>query len=147
MSLTKWDNRFLEVAKLAATWSKDPNAKVGAVIVDAQGQIAAVTYNGFPLRVEDREDRLTDKTIKNEMVVHAEENAALAAGTRARGGTIYVSGKPVCSRCAGTIIQSGLKRVVAERPAEGTNSHWDEVGRLACEMMDEAGINFEPNPK
>ena len=34
MAWDKWDDRFLEVAKLAAEWSKDPNAKVGAVIVE-----------------------------------------------------------------------------------------------------------------
>ena len=91
-------------------------------------------------------DRLTDKAIKNEMVVHAEENAVLAAGARARDGTIYVIGKPVCSRCAGTIIQAGLARVVAQPPAEGTDSHWDKVGKLACEMLTETKVEFEPIP-
>jgi dCMP deaminase len=75
MALDKWDVRFLQVAKLAAEWSKDPNAQVGAVIVDPQGQIAGVGYNGFPKRVEDTAERLSNKKAKNEMIVHAEENA------------------------------------------------------------------------
>ena len=114
MSLGKWDARFLEVAKLAANWSKDPNAKVGAVIVDAQGQIAGVGYNGFPKMVEDSAERYGDVDTKLEMIVHAEENAVLGASVRARGASIYVFGKPVCARCAGTIIQAGIKRVIAE---------------------------------
>ncbi|WP_210337887.1 hypothetical protein [Bradyrhizobium sp. CCBAU 51765] len=100
MTLTKWDDRFLDVAKLAAQWSKDPNAQVGAVIVDAQGQIAAVGYNGFPKMVEDSAERYADRDTKLEMVVHAEENAILGAGGRARGGWIFVFGKPICARCA-----------------------------------------------
>lgn len=29
---SKWDKRFWELAKFVAEWSKDPNAKIGAVI-------------------------------------------------------------------------------------------------------------------
>jgi dCMP deaminase len=144
MALDKWDARFLQVAKLAAEWSKDPKAQVGAVIVDPQGQVAGVGYNGFPKRVEDSADRLSDKKVKNEMIVHAEENAVIGAGVRARGGTIYVVGKPVCPRCAGTIIQAGLRCVVAEPPTSGTDSHWDEVGKYSIDMFDEANVEFKP---
>jgi dCMP deaminase len=97
-------------------------------------------YNGFPKGVEDSAERLNNKELKNEMVVHAEENAALLAGNRALGGTIYVAGKPVCPRCAGVIIQSGLKRVVTQLPKEGTGSHWDDVGFIAVGMLKEAGL-------
>jgi len=144
MTLGKWDERFLEVAKLAARWSKDPDAQVGAVIVDSQGQIAGVGYNGFPKMVEETADRYGDKDTKLEMVVHAEENAILGAGSRARGATIYVFGKPVCARCAGSIVQSGISRVVAQPPREGTDSKWDKSGQHACVMMREAGIQFTP---
>jgi len=142
MALEKWDTRFLEVAKLAAQWSKDPNAQVGAVIVDAQGQIAGVGYNGFPKLVEDSAERYGDVETKLEMVVHAEENAVLGAGVRARGGSIYVFGKPICARCAGTIIQSGVTRVVAQEPKRGTKSKWDKSGKIAREMLGEAHIEF-----
>lgn len=143
MALNKWDQRFLEVAKLAATWSKDPNAHVGAVVVDAQGQIAGVGYNGFPVRVEDSADRLEDQETKLEMVVHAEENAILGAGQRARGSTLYVAGKPVCARCAGAIIQSGVTRVVAEAPGNDDDSKWNKTGRIAVEMMTEGRVVFQ----
>jgi dCMP deaminase len=102
VAVEKWDRRFLAIAELAASWSKDPKAKVGAVIVDTQGQVAAVGYNGFPKIVEDSAERYSDTDVKLEMVVHAEENAILGAGVRARGGAAYVFGKPVCARCAGT---------------------------------------------
>ena len=29
----KWHKRFMEVAELVSTWSKDPSTKVGAIVV------------------------------------------------------------------------------------------------------------------
>ena len=29
----KWHKRFMEVAELVATWSKDPSPKTGAIVV------------------------------------------------------------------------------------------------------------------
>jgi dCMP deaminase len=142
MPLDKWDQRFWEVAKLASTWSKDDRAKVGAVVVDAQGQIAGVGYNGFPKLVEDSAERYGDQETKLEMIVHAEENAVLGAGARARGGCIFVFGKPVCARCAGTIIQAGLIKIVAQQPSEGTDSKWDRSGLIGLKMFDEAKVEF-----
>ena len=146
MALEKWDQRFLSIAELASAWSKDPNAKVGAVIVDTQGQVAAVGYNGFPKMVEDSVERYHNQEQKLEMVVHAEQNAILGAGTRARNGTAYVFGKPVCARCAGSLIQAGVARVVATEPRLGTESKWDESGRLGRKMMEEARVTFVPIP-
>jgi dCMP deaminase len=144
VALEKWDERFLSIAKLAAEWSKDPKAKVGAVIVDTQGQVAGVGYNGFPKLVEDSAERYSDVETKLEMVVHAEENAILGAGVRARGGTAYVFGKPVCARCAGSLIQAGIARVIAMEAQDGTDSKWDRSGKLGRQMLDEAKVTFEP---
>ncbi len=145
MAVKKWNGRFLKVAELAAKWSKDRRAQVGAVVVDAQGQIAGVGYNGFPKLVEDSAERYRDTDTKLEMVVHAEENALLGAGMRARGGSLYVFGKPICARCAGSLIQSGITRVVAEKPKKGTDSKWDKSGKFALQMLKEAKIKFVPN--
>lgn len=35
--MEKWDARFCELAKFISEWSKDPNAKVGAVIFSKRG--------------------------------------------------------------------------------------------------------------
>lgn len=145
MALTSWDHRFLDLARHVSGWSKDPNAKIGAIITDGHGTFAAIGYNGFPKGIEDSAERLGNKELKNTMVVHAEENAVLMAGIRALGGTIYVTGKPICPRCAGVIIQSGLKRVIAQMPKSGTDSHWDEVGFIAIDMLKEAGVEVVPS--
>jgi dCMP deaminase len=89
--------------------------------------------------VEDSAERLTDKTTKLEFVVHAEVNALIAAGSRAEGSTVYVWGKPICARCAGPIIQAGVKRIVALAPGD-TDDSWDKSGKFAHQMFLEAGI-------
>jgi dCMP deaminase len=143
MALDRWDRRYLEVAAHVAEWSKDPNAKVGAIVTDSRRRVVALGYNGFPANVEDKAERLKDKEQKNEMVVHAEENAILIAGSAANGGTAYIVGKPVCARCAGVLIQAGIKRVVALEPREGTSSHWDRVGLIARDMLSEADVQLD----
>lgn len=139
--MDKWDRRFCELARHVSEWSKDPKAKVGAVLYAKKGGSISIGYNGFPMGVEDSADRLKDSETKLELVVHAEINAIIAAGSRAVGSTLYVWGKPICARCAGPIIQSGVKRIVALNPkAENGNSKWKKSGELAHEMFKEAGI-------
>ena len=142
--MDRWDQRFCEMARFVSRWSKDPNAKVGAVLFCKRGGDISIGYNGFPMDVEDSVERLNDKQIKLEMIVHAEVNALIAAGGRAVGATIYVWGKPVCARCAGLIIQAGVKRVVALAPESvPSDSNWRKTGEIAHEMFKEAGIQTD----
>jgi dCMP deaminase len=142
--MDKWDERFCELASFVSRWSKDRNAKVGAVIFARRGGDVSIGYNGFPMDVEDSADRYNDEWKKLEMVVHAEVNAVIAAGSRAQGATIYVWGKPICARCAGLIIQSGVKRVVALAPESvPVESKWRKTGEIAAMMFKEAGIQTD----
>jgi dCMP deaminase len=142
--LDKWDERYCRLARFVSMWSKDPNAKVGAVIFARPGGDVAMGYNGFPIGVEDSAERLQNQQLKLEMIVHAEVNALIAAGSRARGSTIYVWRKPVCARCAGLIIQAGVKRVVALTPeAVPRESKWYETGKVAEQMFREVGIQVD----
>ena len=138
-----WDKRFIELAKSIAEWSKDPKAKIGAVIVSKRDGDIALGYNGFPKGVEDSEERLENNDVKQEMVIHAEQNALIIAGSKAENATIYVWGKPVCSRCAVIIIQSGIKRVVAINPDSDKESKWHETGQRAIQMFNEAEIKVD----
>ena len=137
--MSKWDQRFCELAQFVSKWSKDPNAQVGAVLFSKRGGDITVGYNGFPMGVEDSADRLENKDVKLEMVVHAEVNAIVAAGLRAQGATLYVWGKPICARCAGPIIQSGISRVVSLSP-HSDDGKWRESGEVASKMFLEADI-------
>jgi dCMP deaminase len=140
--LNQWDERRLELAQLVATWSKDPKAQVDAVVSDRHGRVIALGYNGFAGGIEDSDDLLHNDEEKLDRTVHAELNAILIAGQGSEGGTLYVSGKPVCAPCAGVVIQSKIQRVVAPSPEDPT-SKWTTTGRRAIEMFRQAGITFD----
>jgi dCMP deaminase len=140
--LSEWDKRRLDLAELVATWSKDPSAQVGAVVADRYGRVIALGYNGFAGGLEDSDDLLHNDDEKLERTVHAELNAILISSRASEDGTLYVVGKPVCARCAGVVIQSKIKRVVAPCPEDPT-SKWTATGLRAVEMFQQAGITFD----
>jgi dCMP deaminase len=143
MALSKWDRRYLAIAREVSCWSKDPSTRVGAVIADKRGRVVALGFNGFAEKVEDCEKKLNHRETKYEMVFHAQVNAALIAGRSTEGGTIYVSGAPICPRCASVLIQVGIKRAVAKEPCPSTGIKWDKDGLIALDMFREVGIEFE----
>jgi dCMP deaminase len=138
----KWDERFIELAKLAGSWSKDPSTKVGAVIVDDKNRIVSVGYNGFPRGVEDSEKRLCDRSQKYDIIVHAEMNALAFAKGSVEGCTLYTWPFQPCSRCAGFIIQSGITRVVTVIQ-DDVGDRWFSNFNLAKELFSESGIKLE----
>lgn len=143
----KWDRRFLELAKLIASWSKDPSTQVGAVLVNADKIVVGMGYNGFPRGVEDRHDRLHDRPTKYRMVVHAEVNAVLNAGRAAKGATLYIwpsfGGAPnMCSDCAKVVIQAGVAEAVSYEHVGDPRADWEASLSLSRIMADEAGVNY-----
>tara|TARA_R100000278_G_C5462722_1_gene161509 strand:+ start:176 stop:610 length:435 start_codon:yes stop_codon:yes gene_type:complete len=140
MNGKKWDKRFLELAKLVGSWSKDPSTQVGAVIVDDNKRIVSIGFNGFPKGVKDSEKRLVDREEKYAIIVHAEANALMFANTSVEGCTLYTWPFQPCSRCAGLIVQSGIKRVVSVVHDE---SRWKKNFDTSREILHEAGIILE----
>ena len=102
-----------------------PNPMVGAVIVDADGIVVA---HGWHERAGE---------------AHAEVNAIVEAGSRARGGTLYVTLEPCCHTgrtgpCTRRIIDAGIARVVAAMT--------DPDGRVSgrgFQELREAGVDVE----
>ena len=125
----KWHTRFMDMAKMVSTWSKDPSSQIGAVAVNDERRILATGYNGFPKGIADTDERLNDKDQKYPRIIHAEMNAlmnALYAGVSLKDSTLYVYGLPVCPSCTKCIIQAGVKRVVI--PAMRTDKgNWQQV--------------------
>lgn len=139
MNSQKWDIRFIELAKLVGSWSKDPSTKVGAVIVDDDNRIVSVGYNGFPQGIID-DDRLIDRETKYKIIVHGEINAILFANKSVSGCTLYTIPFEPCPRCAGLIIQSGIKRVVAPK---NTNDRWEDEFKITRQLFKEAKIKLD----
>lgn len=140
MKFTKWDQRFIELAKLVGSWSKDPSTQVGAVIVDDDKRIISIGFNGFPKGVQDSEKKLLDREEKYSIIVHAEANALMFANKSVAGCTIYTYPFQPCSRCAGLIIQAGIKRVVS---IKNSDPRWEKNFNLSRQLFDQAGIILE----
>lgn len=136
----KWDTRFLELAGLIATWSKDPRGGVGAVIARGN-RVISVGFNGFPQGVDDSRTDLYGKRV----VLHAEENAILfARNLDLQGCTIYTQPLPTCVTCASRIMQVGITQVISQYP--GNRTFADELLEsfyLAEQNMKNAGISVK----
>ena len=142
---SKWDKRYISLAKEVSTWSKDPSKQIGAVAIGEKGQVLAQGYNGFPRGIEDTEQRYTDRNEKYKYVVHAEMNCIYNAtfnGVSLQGATIYISGLPVCSECAKGLIQVGVKRVVYQCE-DDVPDIWKEHNETTIELLSEADISYE----
>lgn len=122
-----WDEYFLRIADIAASKSKDPSTKVGAVIVRPDRTIVSVGYNGFPRGVADTPERLNDRPTKYSLVVHAEMNAILSARESLNGYTLYTSPFMPCDRCFVHVIQAGIKRVVFTEATPNQKFRWGEA--------------------
>ena len=103
-----WDQCFMHMAETVSRRSKDPNTKVGAVIVSPGNNIVHIGYNGFPSGLEETRERWDDK---HSYVVHAEMNAVLNAKCDLDGWTLYTTMFPCCE-CIKLILQTGIEKIV-----------------------------------
>ena len=115
--------RVLELAAQGYQ-SAHPNPRVGCVIVNG-GEIVG---EGFHLSAGG---------------LHAEREALLAAGDKARGGTAYVNLEPCCHQgrtppCTDALIDAGITRVVA-----AINDPNPLVAGGGIDVLKEAGITVD----
>lgn len=143
MDLIKWDLRFLSISEEISKSSKDPSTKVGSIIVDKDNRIVSTGFNGFPQYIEDTEERLNDRVLKNKYTLHAEANALLFAKKDLNNCTIYGFPFMPCSECAKMIIQSGIDRVVSFNTPEDKIERWKDSFDLSVNLFVEAGIELK----
>jgi dCMP deaminase len=161
-----WDRRFLELAKLISTWSKDPSSQVGAVIVSPDKRIVSVGYNGLPAKIKDGHEHpyctwntdgtttkhepdkceyLTNRELKMRVIIHAEKNAVLFAQRSLTNHTLYTYPFMCCPQCASFVIQSGITRCVAPelKPSSEKYERWNPEFEISKTIFKEAGVNLE----
>ena len=126
----KFDQRYLEMARIWAKNSYCTRRQVGALVVK-NNMIISDGYNGTPSGFENIcED---DNGVTKPYVLHAEANAITKlarSSNNSDGATIYITASP-CIECAKLIIQAGIRRVV-----------YGEKYRLmdGIELLERAGI-------
>jgi dCMP deaminase len=136
-----WDKRWMDLAKLVASWSKDRSTKVGAVIVDYRHVLVAVGWNGFPRYVDDDVDARHERPIKYKWTEHAERNAiynAASKGIPTNYCTMYIPWYP-CADCARAILQAGITELVVVEP-DWDDERWGDDFRLVKEMFEEVRL-------
>jgi len=136
-----WNDYFMNFAHMAKFKSKD-STQVGAILVGPENEIRLTGFNGPPKGVKETDER-RERPTKYLYTSHAEENLiAFAAreGIRTNGCTVYVTHMP-CARCARTLIQAGVKRIVYDA---GNTSMPTEEFKAAEEMFFEARISVTP---
>ena len=140
--MSDWDARFLDMAALVATWSKDPSTQVGAVITRGKF-VVSLGFNGHPSGIDDSDARLHEREVKYRTIIHAEMNAILSARQPLEGCTLYVVPFMPCSNCGAVIVQSGIKRVVT---LESNNERWLESFEFTRGIFAEAGVELVIRP-
>ena len=143
----KWHHRFMELAFLVASWSKDPSTKTGAVVVGPDREIRATGYNGLVRGVDDNNSERMERPTKYDFFEHAERNAiynACLTGTSLKGCVLYATHAP-CTDCARAIIQAGIKMVITNKIIIDENSPkgtWRDKLEYSAQMFKEAGIEY-----
>ncbi|MDH5749285.1 MAG: dCMP deaminase family protein [Rhodospirillales bacterium] len=144
---SKWDVRFLRLAREVSTWSKDRSTQVGAVIVAEDKTPGPYGYNGFPRLIDDEVEDRHARPTKYDWTEHAERNAiynATRIGMALKGCTMYVTHVP-CADCARAIIQVGIEKVIADAASmkdPGFVDRWNEAAQITKIMFDEAGVKL-----
>lgn len=138
VTLTKqklWDRRFLQLAKMVSSWSKDPSTKVGSVIVKNRNKVVSLGYNGYPSGILDSID--DPREIKYLKTIHAEMNAILSSNESLEGCTLYVYPFPPCPRCLSAIIQKKISRIVIMVASQDAMDRWKHELEVSQKMISE----------
>lgn len=138
--MTNWAERFLQMAELVASWSKDPSTQVGAVITE-HNRIVSLGFNGYPHGISDSAET-DNRELKLLKTLHAEENAILYAKRDLKGCEIWVTHFP-CPNCAAKIIQTGISAVHCTVQNEDFLSRWGDKIQLSEEMFNQSGVKVD----
>ncbi len=103
-------SRYMGMAWMWASMSKDPSTQVGAVVISSDNRPLGSGYNGPPKNILDHEVNWT-RPDKYPLIVHAEVNALEFCSEKPRNATIYVTGNP-CPDCMLDLVRAGLSKVV-----------------------------------
>ncbi len=133
---TKWDTRFIKVAKHVASWSKDPSTKCGAVLVRDNNTIASLGYNGLPKGAEDKPEYYLDRSEKYPRIIHSEWNAMQhCRDADIEGYRVYAWPLPPCGQCTSSLLQKKIGDVVCQKSPEEQMKRWGDSFSLASDML------------
>lgn len=143
-----WHEYYLNLLEPIAAKSKDPNTKLGCIIVGPDNEIRSTGFNSFPRRVRDLRDEVPERferPAKYKWIEHAERNGiynAARCGIALKGCRLYIGIIP-CVDCARAIIQAGISEVIYDQPKQDAypgGATWIDDWKLVLTMFEEASV-------
>lgn len=95
----------------ASLRSEDPHKKVGCCILNKEGRVLSIGYNGLVSKYQANENFWDDRDQRRKYVIHAEINA-LSCISRYEDPYFLASTLLPCSSCAINIASYGIKEVL-----------------------------------
>lgn len=150
------DSKYMGLAWIHASFSKDPNTQVGAQIVSHKNVPLGSGYNGPPRSIDDtsfsweRPPKDNPNAFsKYDVIIHAEINAvdkAICNGYRSElpNAILYVTAMP-CPKCILELSLHSINRIIymdyqSSKSSTLQNTEWREKTFHIAEL---AGINLE----
>ncbi len=138
----KWDRRMLGLARVIASFSKDPSTQVGAVIATVRKEILSMGFNGFPRGMEDKPEWYSNREEKYSRIIHGEINALIFARQSVEGCTLYTYPFAPCDRCCVQMLQAGIAHFVFPTLSESARERWESAIDKAKEYMGDCHITW-----
>jgi dCMP deaminase len=101
----------LQTAKVWSLRSEDPYKKVGACILNEEGRVLSVGYNGLPAKFNLKKKFWNNRDERRKYMIHAEINALSLIKKSDKPYLLACTLLP-CSSCATSIISYGIKKVI-----------------------------------
>lgn len=138
------DDRYMALAFIHASFSKDPNTHVGSVIVNYNNEIVGTGYNGPPRKINDNQIDW-DRPHKYKFIRHAEANAIKYASRPTQGATLYVTGMP-CPACMLDIVDAEISKVIYfdfKKHADPNSMFQQDWVKETAEIAQKGGVQLQ----
>lgn len=110
MNRISFEYMALEIALIASKRSEDPHKKVGACVLDKDGRVLGVGYNGIRKKQIKSDEFWSDRDNRRKYIIHAEVNALSNVDTT-KAHLLAVTLLP-CSSCANFIASHNIEKVI-----------------------------------
>lgn len=106
-----FEEMAIKFAINAAERSEDPYKKVGCCILNEEGRLLSIGYNGLLSKQKVNTKFWENREQRRKFIIHAETNA-LACITRYETPYLLASTLLPCSNCAINIASHGIKKII-----------------------------------
>lgn len=111
MNRISFEDLAVEFAISAAKRSEDPYKQVGVSVLNKEGRLLSIGYNGLQPKQKLVKNIWQDREERRKYIIHAEANA-LACINRYDNPYLLASTLLPCSSCAINIASHGIKKVL-----------------------------------